>query len=614
MRPSRAVIAAAALYAAGAIGAVGCGDEGLPVDTGEVDAGPGVSDTTMFGTDGSVAADAAASDAEPALDGLLEDAGGDATQTASDGAASDPGDGVAGLDAAPVLDEVAAPDDALEDTGGPPDDVPQPPLSKPGPPQAIASNPAAGQDGVPIPFTVSVTFDESLAANTLVDQTVQLRNAQGEAVPIAISVAGEGATVLIEPLVAEWDYASPYTVWFQGGIVSDLGGDKLVENLEITFYTESWPDLEAYEDLAAQYAPELSVETYGVAPQSMIPTVFNADGDWDGSNTWSWIQSDAEALVPSVHWVAAETYTHYFIHYVFVWPWAPHPSGSGYTHANGSAGALVVVEKATASMEQRPVAVMAYSKVKGAEDHRTYVTTESGLVGASGAAFYGITGEYAQATLFPGDRYHGWLSAQHESCVWLDESFDALDPGCQITAADKADFIGLELAWAAGDPPPIVKAGLGFPQTNSQIDGSPETVAYGLTPVLDTLWARRLEIGNSKVFKGTFEYFAEADRPGWGLSLPKAFVDPISPVDNALGRPVWAWEHDPTTGDISVIEQGWVGVDPAWYVWRRHKGVAFDSSLKPWNAADETGFSVDYCFAPFAGIDARGEHALCPAP
>ncbi len=273
-----------------------------------------------------------------------------------------------------------------------------------------------------------------------------------------------------------------------------------------------------------------------------------------------------------------------------------------------------MVEKATGSAAERPVAVVTYSKVQGAEDHRTYVTAESGLVGPGGAAFYGIRAQYPQATLFPDGRYQAWLSAEHESCVWLDESFSALDPGCQLSASDKAAFMGLELAWAPGPAPAIKKAGAGWPHTNAQVDGQPAKLQYMLAPLVDSLWVRRLEVGNSKVFKGTFDYATTADRPGWGMTLPKAFVDPIGPTDNALGRPLWAWDHDPTSGDLSSIEQGWMGVDPAWYVWKRHKGVSLDSALKPWDEATQTGFSVDYCFAPFVGIDERGEHPLCPAP
>ena len=79
-------------------------------------------------------------------------------------------------------------------------------------------------------------------------------------------------------------------------------------------------------------------------------------------------------------------------------------------------------------------------------------------------------------------------------------------------------------------------------------------------------------------------------------------------IDTALGRPLWAWDHN-APGVESGVGKGWMGVDPAWYLWHRHYPYAYDKV--PWNIDTGLGLSVDYCFNVYADIDVRTTDPNC---
>ena len=71
----------------------------------------------------------------------------------------------------------------------------------------------------------------------------------------------------------------------------------------------------------------------------------DGDSDWDLSNNRTWITSGATQLLPAVYYSVSETYTHWYITYVYYFAYVNHPDAAFFT-GNGSAGVLVVVEKA----------------------------------------------------------------------------------------------------------------------------------------------------------------------------------------------------------------------------------------------------------------------------
>ena len=284
-------------------------------------------------------------------------------------------------------------------------------------------------------------------------------------------------------------------------------------------------------------------------------------------------------------------------------------------------GLMVVVEKATAEQGERPIAVVTYTKEKSLEENRTFGTSESGLI-AGAIDLEGTTESlgwdslldmeavYSQADLFPDNRFASYIAdGTYQSCAWIHEpGVGGLDGHCQMNAGVKANLGTLELAYLGGIPTPLNKVDGKWP-TGLDADGNPlEPFGYALVSLPDELWPLRLMVQEDQLFGGTFSYDPDDGRPGDGLVLPSSFVDPIDPNDNALGRPPWAWDHD-AAGPVSPVKKGWLGLDPAWYLWRRH--MPYNTDKQPFNETTQVGLGVDYCFNPYLGIDVRTTEPLC---
>lgn len=475
-------------------------------------------------------------------------------------------------------------------------------------PTVIGTVPASQSDGVVLPFTVQVQFNERISPNTIAPQTVRLFGPGGTEVTGTPTLNATGETLTFIPSPEETlQYASPYRIWLAGGIIADLAGNKLEANFESTFYTADFPNMSLYQALAAQYSPTIhsaSIPSVG-ASQAQVPVAFNADGDWDGSNNQTWVQSGTDTLLPTVYYDVVETPTHYFIHYLFFFPWVNHPSDS-YSHANGANGAMVVVEKSRANTPERPVGVTTYFKKGQFEEHFAYVTTESGIKGPKNTTFYGLMGTYNQEALFPEGHYDALITAgRHESCIYLDKS---LTINCEFEVPYE-----LVMTHEGGAATPIVKSG-SWPKQNSEMPGAPATIAYALTSSTAVLWARRNLVGDGSVWDATFNYASGDGNPGNGLEMPSQFVDPLDDLDPAFGRPIWAWRHNPSQGALKDVLNGQMGVDPAGYYLNMHASIDGDTALVPFDADSGMGFSGSYCFNALLGIDVRDTDPLCGAP
>ena len=66
-----------------------------------------------------------------------------------------------------------------------------------------------------------------------------------------------------------------------------------------------------------------------------------------------------------------------------------------------------------------------------------------------------------------------------------------------------------------------------------------------------------------------------------------------------------------TDKKASGIKVGWFGVDPAYYIWKRHSSSVNDNGLTEYNDATGEGFSMTYCFNAFANIDVRTSDPKC---
>lgn len=506
------------------------------------------------------------------------------------------------------------------DAAGDPEDAPAPePELVPDetPPSVVATTPADGESNVGVPFVVSITWSEPVAKNTIStakNGTVKMTDVNGGEVPLTHTVSEDGTVVTVTPNTDVFLRASPYKVWLSGNIISDLTGkNKMMEPFTFTFFTENYEDMDGYHELAGKYAPAIHADTTetGGKPQTRVPTKFDADGDWDGSNNVAYVKSEATKLIPAVYYQVTESWTHYFVHYLYLFPYLRHPTAD-LEHGNGALGAMVVVEKAKGEAPERPVAVTLYWKRKTNEENVTYVTEESGIVGPKGASFYGdVEAALPEATLFPGGRFESWISPDYESCAWAHEK-TGIGADCELTAAKKALMTKLVFAYGGNTPTPVEKGEGGFPTDMSELEGAPASLSYVLVPIVSSLWPRRTLVGDDLVYGDDFSY-SNPGRPGDGSLLPSSFVDAVDPTDSQLGRPVWAWRHNPATGGEFGIGPGLLGVDPAWYLCTRHGSIDGDTAIPKCAAVTgASAFSVTYCFNAFANVDARGTDPSCP--
>jgi len=520
-------------------------------------------------------------------------------------------DGDAGLDSAEepdTLDLAADLDDSVADPDGVSDlkDVKQdiaPIDLQPDftPPTILSTSPAAGEMGVAIPFTVRIEFSEPMHKVTVAQQTVRMFNAAWDPVAIDWSWEEDGNTILIiQPKIALFG-VSAYTVDL-GAMISDLAGNNLGTPYRFTFYTGLQADHSSYLPLVRQFAPLIYAGTNADNPHYDYPTRYDLDGNWNPMDNVDYIKGPVAQIEPYVYYSVAETKSHYFLFYMFFFPYRK-AELAGHEFGNDVSGSMVVVRKS----DQQPVAVETYFKKQG-DDERSlsFATDDSGFI-ASGetAESSRFEGVYSRGVLFPGSRYVAWLSpGKHESCLWLDENNGPWE-GCELYPAYKPNLSRIELKFQSGNPTPIVKQGGSFPAKLNNVD-------FGLLYILDTLWARRSDVAAGQVFSSSYEYepFSHnlyPNRPQLPTEVGSSFAEPIG---NDNGRPPWAWRYFPGNGiAFYQMPRGVFFLDPALHFRLRH-----DLANK-WASFDGTsGWSVEYCFNPYFNIDFRGIWPQCSNP
>jgi len=518
-------------------------------------------------------------------------------------------------DTATPIDTVQPPTDTVQpvDTMTMPDLVPD--LD---PPYIASTTPADGASNIALPLTVSIVFSEPVYAPTIAPQTIKLYDFAGVEVPGTPTLGTDGKTVTWVPTQNTQQLASPYTIKVLGNIITDLAGNKFVNDETFTFTTANYPDQDGYRAVAAAYAPTItSAVQNGEVPYAQVPTKIDSDGDWNLANNKDWLTMTATTIIPAVYYNVAETRTHYFIHYLLYFPWV-NDTAADYAHGNGSLGYLVTVEKARGDQVERPISVHSYWKANQSEENQAFVTTESGIIGSGlSASQWSVYAEFSQDTLFPDGHFHAYVTAKtHRACLW---GWNQSGTGAQCAwPAEVQTGKKLVFAYAGGSPTPYQKKDNVWPNDMSAITGTPESLGYALIPALTSMWPRRFQTGPTELFQGdTFTYAADAGRTvAAGLELTAKFLDPVGASPTAYGRPMWAWHWNPGTGSTADgaafrVVRGEMGLDPAWYVWERHSSTVNSNSLVAYDEATGAGFSTDYCFNGFANIDVRTTDAKC---
>ena len=536
---------------------------------------------------------------DPALGAVCETFG-DSDATQGDTLTPDiQGDLVTDQPSGDLLPDTVTPLDAKPD-GETPDEVTFPDL-KPDltPPWIAATTPEDGEMNVTIPFAVQITFTEPMHAPTIAPQTIHMTDIAGKEVELIIEFADDDNKVVqLVPTTAIF-HSSPYEVTLDP-IIKDLAGNMLGNTYQFTFYTQPVQTLGSYQSLAEKFAPVLYQETYQPDPKFDYLTAVDFDGDWVAENNVENAKS-ATSFSPLVYYSVTETKSHFFITYMFFYPHRYAESESN-RFGNDVSGTVVIVRKG----DEAPIAIETYFKPSSNDERSfSYLTDESALLPA-GKTFTDLKfdGMYPQATLFPDNRYVGYLSARkHESCLWLHENNSFL-AGCQLNSGIKNSMQKIEYVFNNGAVNPITKEGSAFPAGKTN-------VGYALEHLLASLWPRRGDLGPGLLWASDFSYSPHTstiftNRPGLANKVPSSFIDPIG---NDEGRPPWAWRHYPGNGSsFYQMNRGVVFLDPAVHFKQRHDQ---SNNWADWDSQAGFGWSVDYCFNPYFGLDFRGVWPEC---
>lgn len=467
------------------------------------------------------------------------------------------------------------------------------------PPWVELTTPADDAMGVEVPFVVTIQFTEPMHGVTIEAKTVRMSDASGKDIPMEFEWLDEETSLLQLTPTGAIFHSSPYAITLDP-VIKDKAGNSMGNTYAFSFYTKAVPSLEGYAELAGKYAPLIYQETNATSPQFDYPTRFDLDDDWVAEDNVDFIKGSANTIEPTVHYSVTETKSHFFISYVFFYPYRYTEEESN-RFGNDVSGGLVVVRK----INEAPVAVETYFKRETDERSFSFLTEESQLL-PPGKTFSDLKfdGMLPAATLFPGNRYVAYLSARsHESCLWLDENNGFLD-GCILNAGIKNGMQKIELNYKNGVVDILKKEGSKFPQAKAD-------VGFALLHILDSWWPRRGDIGTAKMWAGDYQYESDthfANRPTIATKIPTSFIDPIG---NDYGRPPWSWKHKPGNGSSYFdMPRGVWFLDPAVHFKLRHDQ---SDGWSDYDTQSGTGWSLEYCFNPYFNLDFRGLWPECTA-
>lgn len=559
----------------------GCGDPPLAAKTaagsGDAQAGlDGLAGIDVLGSDG-LGADGKGTDAAQA---------GDAGATSDLSAADQLGDAPTADSGADALADSAADtsaDSAAEVSGA---DVPVAEFT------LLSADPTNGAAEVADTAVMTWKFSGPVKPESAVSYTIAVSGPGGDAIAGKFSVAGDTVTFAPKaplPAASRIDVALSM-------LVQSTQGAPLSET-KLRFYTRAPSDLQKYQALAERFAPQIR---QAVSHPHDYLRALDFDGDWDAWNNPS--NTKAFYAQAQVTWAAVETRSHVYLTYAFYWPTrlvvAP---GVGFD--NDVAGAQVVVERSSGL----PVALQTFFKAKGDEQAWLWLATEAGFPTKS--KYYRSVlprdqlfppADPQAAACQPGSasaalcprRYPAYLSAgNHQSCLWIDKG-EAGDAQCTLN-----DYLKSQLKTVLYTPGPLA-------EEPGQPSAAGTPASYTLRPLLSAWWPHRDEAGDKGLFADTqFTYAPASGRPvgpKYGIGSRLA-----SSQDGDFGRPPWAWRWKPGTFSSSYYDlpRGLPLFDPAHLLYQRLGGES--TGPAPWNPTAKSGFSQDYCYNPYLGIDKR---------
>lgn len=470
--------------------------------------------------------------------------------------------------------------------------------------------PADEATNVKTPFTVSVTFNRAVRGKSILAANFYILGPDGK--PISGTPSQPQKNVVVFTPTPSYKYmpASPYTVILTNNIM-DENGYRLDGIYKFTFYTGIKGGMDKYKALAAKYSPIIYQAVDPSEPKADYLTRIDFDHDWNAHNNWLNLQM-ADSVPADVYYDCVETPSHYFIYYVY-YHGLYNSDTKEYKHGNDMEGAMVVVAKYP---KEHPIAVETYFQPgQTTEEMLSFVTNESKIVpDGTNKNKVSVNETFSQAQLFPAGHFLAYITAKadsgkdHESCLWILDNPTA--PYCKLSAQIKLGLKTIKYVYSDGTEGRIKHGKDGFP-----VGGE---VSYALRSVVTDLWTRRQKDGDKGLFTSSFQYWqVENDpknsdnRPGAGITLARRFPDSVNEgISSMKGKPPWSWKwnHEFSTNpNLRTYEtpMGMILLDPAYYFTKRHNIKGLYSPTK------KTGFSLDYCFNPYLGIDNRGKNTDC---
>jgi hypothetical protein len=285
----------------------------------------------------------------------------------------------------------------------------------------------------------------------------------------------------------------------------------------------------SHEELALRYGP---IIYQGAATSKDYITALDFDGDWIGNNNWE--NQPTGDMTAYVYYSVIESETHWFIFYSLFHPrdyiqWGDCATEGG-CHENDMESIQLVVEK-------------------------------------DGTTFGRLV---VMETLAHGDIYLYTLDDDDSVAA----GYLRRDGVIRQEQGHPKIFVEVAGHGIRGRPVPsfggqvIYRAGREAQIPDDRMD---EPVAYELTPIYTSLWARRNDVGDGHTFDGPFNYR--------GRTLPAA----IDGADFGVDRANTPWGYDQASGE-RLTRGDWF-LDPA-------KALAYHADF----ASD---FSLDYVYNPY---------------
>jgi hypothetical protein len=486
----------------------------------------------------------------------------------------DPDAGDTGADTEPDGDDTAdtsdIQDEQTDDTGGN-DEAPT----------VVSVDPSDGSDDVALDTTVTVTFSEPMDLTTLNYLFIELEAPGNRVVEATVEANDDNTAATLTPDAALHP-ATRYEVVVSTA-VKDEGGTQLEDDFTASF-TTTFTQPDGYETLAETYAPviyQAMAEPEGRSPKIDIPTTLDFDGNSDGSDNSAQARSGDETPTASVYYSISETETYYFIHYILYYPSRYDASDSDWSE-HDFAGAVFVVDK-------RDDSLLLVEGVKLLDNDDVPIgykpsSSPTNLLGGSVGNDVSLT-SFPDSAIEDGSHYPMYVpSGVHSTCNWVD---DGEPTRCARTPSE----------FPGGPTNGVVMRHGDTAQTYADATENSETgfneMTYQLVPIIGTIWPRRSDTGEDRLFESPFVYNPSgSDRPTGigddGFVLPRRVN---ASGNDSFGRTPFYWLPSP-----GADNNGQWMLDPAYVLQNRYE---LSDSVE-----------VDYCFNPFFAID-RTADAAC---